>query len=135
MLESYIPIVLTFALAAGLAGALLTGATLLGPKKQSQEKLAPFECGAAQVSSPRLRFSVGFYVVAILFIVFDIEVAFVYPWVVKFRELSCLAPIGPGQMCPPGQSSAAGLYIMGTFLGVLSLGLLYVWRKRVLEWE
>src|SRR6185295_18949763 len=101
-------IILTFALAAGLAGALLAGATLLGPKKQSQEKLAPFECGAAQVSSPRLRFSVGFYVVAILFIVFDIEVAFVYPWVVQFRELSCLAPL-QGQLCPAGQSSPAGL--------------------------
>src|SRR5262245_54234954 len=114
MLDSYIPVVLAIALAAGLAGLFLAGATLLGPKRQSQEKLAPFECGAAQVTSPRLRFSVGFYVVAILFIVFDIEVAFVYPWVVRFRELSCKVPLSGG-LCPAGQSSLAGLAVMASF--------------------
>ena len=135
MLHTYIPVVLAIAIAAGMAGALLTLASVLGPKRPPKIKLAPFECGSAQVTSPRLRFSVGFYVVAILFIVFDIEVAFVYPWVVQFRELSCLSPISGGALCPPGQSSLAGLVIMGSFLGVLAIGLLYVWRKRVLEWE
>jgi NADH-quinone oxidoreductase subunit A len=135
MLQTYIPVVLAIGLAAVMAAALLLLTTVLGPRRPTSVKLAPFECGSAQVSNPRLKFSVGFYIVAILFIVFDIEVAFVYPWVVRFKELSCAQALGADGLCPVGQSSAAGLVIMMSFLGVLTIGLIYIIKKRVLEWE
>ena len=100
-------------------GVFLVGLShLLGPRKKKPGKLDPYECGVPILSNSRERFSVHFYLVAILFILFDIETVFLIPWAVLYRSL------GP-----------AGLVEMGIFLGVVIFGLTYVWRRGALEWE
>ena len=90
----------------------------LGPKRPSAEKLAPYECGFEAFEDSRMQFDVRYYLIAILFIAFDLEIAFVFPWAVIFRELGMI-----------------GLVEMGIFLGLLVLGFVYVWKKGALEWE
>src|SRR5687768_6949315 len=87
-LSTYIPAALSIVFALGFAGLLLVAAVALGPKRASAEKLSPFECGSEPIGSPRVRFSVKFYQVSLLFLVFDVESAFMYPWAVTFRDLS-----------------------------------------------
>ena len=118
MMEQYIPIGImgAFALAFGLV--LVNVNKWLGPSKPSEEKLSTYESGMEPVKTARERFSVKFYLVAMLFIVFDIEIVFMYPWAVKFRELGL-----------------AGLVEMLVFIGVLLVGFLYVWRKGALKWQ
>ena len=121
MLESYLPLVL--AIGAGVAVALgMLGVTIglnrwLGPRKPSAIKMAPFDCGSDPIGSPRVRFSVKFYEVAILFLVFDIEAAFLYPWAVVARDLGWF-----------GVAAAA------VFVGTLVVALIYVWKQRALDW-
>jgi NADH-quinone oxidoreductase subunit A len=99
--------------------ALLLGLQrLLAPKRPNAEKLSPYECGAPILGSAHQRLPVKFYVVAVLFLLFDIETVFLFPWSVLFRRLGLF-----------------GLVEMSVFLGVLVLGLVYVWRKGALEWE
>ncbi len=132
MAESYIP-ALMFVLFALVMGAVMIGLTMvLGPKRTSVIKDEPFECGSEPIGSPRVKFSVKFYQVAILFLVFDIEVAFLYPWASLFRELSCTGPLEAG-VCT-GQSSLFGLVEMMVFLGILVVALAYIWRKKALDW-
>jgi NADH-quinone oxidoreductase subunit A len=100
-----------------LAGALLSVHLLLGPRREFDEKLDPFECGERPIVSPRQRFSVKFYIVAMLFILFDVEAVFLYPWGALFIELGWF-----------------GLVTMSTFILVLGVGLAYVWMKGALEW-
>ena len=107
-------------------------AVFLGPKRQSDVKLAPFECGSEPIGSPRVRFSVKFYQVAILFVVFDIETAFLYPWAVLFRKLSCAGDYAQG-VCSAG-ISFFGYAEMATFVAVIVVALAYVWRKRAIGW-
>lgn len=107
-----------FALVAGFAGATVVLSSLLGPKHESAQKRIPYESGMLPLGPARRRFSVRFYLVAVLFILFDIEVVFMYPWAVTFRELG-----------------VPGLIEMGTFVLVLLVGLFYVWRRGALEWE
>jgi NADH-quinone oxidoreductase subunit A len=114
----YIGIVIVFVLAAAFAAANIGLAAVLGPKKPSQVKLEPFECGQPPLSVPGGRISVKFYLVAILFIVFDVELVFLYPWAVAYRTL------GP-----------AGLVEMFIFLGVLMVGFFYAWDNGVLDWQ
>lgn len=129
-LESYLPAGLAVALALGFCGLFTLVAIYVGPPRQSAtaEKLAPFECGSEPIGSPRVRFSVKFYQVAILFLVFDIETAFLYPWAVLFRQLSCIAPT-----CATGVS-LFGLVEMLVFVLVLVTALAYAWRKKAIGW-
>lgn len=120
MLSSYLPVLFQLILAIGFAGFLLTLTHLLGPRRGSPVKLSPFECGVNILDQAHHRFSVKFYLVAMLFILFDIETVFFYPWAVIFRE-----------------SLRHGLLLlteMGTFVGVLLVGFIFIWKKGVLEW-
>jgi NADH-quinone oxidoreductase subunit A len=118
MPESYLPILLLGVVAVALGGAMLGLAKVLGPKQPSTTKGLPFECGSPPIGSARERFSVKYYVTAILFLVFDIESVFVYPWAVLFRKLGWF-----------------GFVEMLTFTAFLLVGLVYVLRKGALEWE
>lgn len=118
MLDNYLPI-LIFMLIGGLLGvvALVIG-RLMGPKRPDPAKNSPYECGFPAFDDARLPFDVRFYLVAILFIVFDLETAFLVPWAVVFRKLGWF-----------------GMASMGIFLGLLVIGFIYEWRKGALEWE
>lgn len=120
----YLPIVLVFALAGAVGGLMLFLSNKLGPRRPSAVKEAPYEFGSPPVGSARERFGVKFYTVAILFIVFDIEAVFVYPWAIQLL---------------PGAQGGEGLgwpgYVsMGIFVATLVAGLVYVWKKGVLDW-
>ena len=91
---------------------------LLGPQRPTVEKLSPYECGFGAFEDARMQFDVRYYLIAILFIVFDLEIAFVFPWALVFRELGVF-----------------GLIEMGVFLALLVIGFIYVWKKGALEWE
>ena len=117
-LQTYFSIAAVLGLAAVLAVVMLTLAGVLGPRRYSLVKNAPFECGSDPVGSARERFSVKFYVVAILFVVFDIEAIFLYPWAVLFTELGW-----------------AGYVEMALFIFTVVIGLVYVWKKGVLDWN
>ena len=133
MAENYLPALVFVVFAVGF-GAVMLGLTMvLGPKRTSAVKDEPFECGSEPIGSPRVKFSVKFYQVAILFLVFDIEVAFLYPWAALFRELSCDAALDAAGVCT-GAPSLFGLVEMLIFLVILVLALAYVWRKRALDW-
>lgn len=119
MIAIYAPMFLLLATAALIAGAFWSAATFLGRhKKPSAEKNAPFECGSESSGGRHLKLSVKFYLTAIIFVVFDIESVFVYPWAVHFRDLGWV-----------------GLADMLGFLAVIVVALVYVWRKGALEWE
>ena len=133
MLANYIPILVFMAVGIGFAAILWVVAGALGPKHDTPEKSIPYETGQDPAQSPRARFSVGFYRTAILFLVFDIEAAFFYPWAVLYRDLSCKGTVKSG-ICH-GAATPAGLLVMVVFLSILVLALLYVWRKKALEWD
>ena len=114
----YVSILMVFAISALVAGALLGIPALIAPKRPSRVKGEPFECGKDPVALPEGRFAIKFSTVAIFFIIFDIELLFVWPWAVLYRQLGWF---GFGEML--------------VFLGVLMLGFLYIWRKRGLVWE
>ncbi len=133
MAESYLPALLFVLFAAGFAALMLGLTMVLGPKRATVIKDEPFECGSEPIGSPRVKFSVKFYQVAILFLVFDIEVAFLYPWASLFRELSCNGSLDAAGVCI-GEPSLFGLVEMLIFLGILVLGLAYIWRKKALDW-
>jgi NADH-quinone oxidoreductase subunit A len=132
MAVTYSPILvaLLFAIAFGML--FLALAMFMGPKHETAEKLAPFECGSEPIGSPRVRFSVKFYQVAILFLVFDIETAFLYPWAVLYRKLSCAGELY-GNVCSAGVTFF-GLAEMVVFLAILVVALAYVWRKKAIGW-
>ena len=115
---SYLPLLLLFVVAAVIAAALFTLATVIGPKNPTPEKMIPFECGSESTGSRFVRPSVKFYLTAILFVVFDIEVVLMYPWVVNFRGLGW-----------------NGFFTMISFVALLVVALAYVWKKGALEWE
>ena len=123
MLENWTPILLFFTLVTGFALVSVVGSRIIGMRKPTPEKAAPYECGMNPVGTARERFSVKFYLVAMLFILFDIEVVFLYPWAQLFKEFK-LAGLG---------SLIFGEMVI--FLGVLGLGLVYVWKRGALEWE
>ncbi|MEM9455758.1 MAG: NADH-quinone oxidoreductase subunit A [Myxococcota bacterium] len=133
MAQSYLPALMFVVFALGFAAVMMGLAMLLGPKRTTAIKDEPFECGSEPIGSPRVKFSVKFYQVAILFLVFDIEVAFLYPWASLFRELSCSVPLTITGACP-GEPSLFGLVEMMIFLGILVVGLAYIWRKKALDW-
>jgi NADH-quinone oxidoreductase subunit A len=123
-LQSYFPIGLVLIAAFVLAVVMLTLAGLLGPRRYSAVKNAPFECGSVPVGTAREKFSVKFYVLAILFIVFDIEAVFLYPWAVLLLPSEGY----PGLGWP-------GFVTMGIFAATLLAGLAYAWKKGVIDWN
>ena len=133
MPDSYIPALMFVIFAVGFGAVNLLGAMVLGPKRTSVIKDEPFECGSEPIGSPRVKFSVKFYQVAILFLVFDIEVAFLYPWASLFRELSCTGPLDAAGVCT-AEPTLFGLVEMLVFLAILVVALAYIWRKRALDW-
>jgi NADH-quinone oxidoreductase subunit A len=114
----YIPILMVFAAAAAVAGALLGIPLLIAPRRIFPIKQEPFECGKDPVMLPEGRFAIKFSTIAIFFIIFDIELVFVWPWAAMYRQLGWF-----------------GFVEMLVFLGILMLGFLYIWKKRGLEWE
>jgi NADH-quinone oxidoreductase subunit A len=133
MTSDYVPALL--AILGGVVFALLltAAAKFLGPHRPSKAKDYPYECGSDVIGSPRARFEVKFYQVAIVFLVFDIETAFLYPWAVRYRELSCSGVVESG-LCSGG-ISFFGLGEILVFMGILVVALAYVWRKRAVGWE
>ena len=129
---SYSPVLVAILFGSFFALTFLALAILLGPKHDTAEKLAAFECGSEPIGSPRVRFTVKFYQVAILFLVFDIEAAFLYPWAVLFRDLSCTGNV-VARTCI-GETSWFGFVEMAVFLVVLLVALAYGWRKKAIEW-
>ena len=118
MLAEYLPTLLFLIVATGIGIALIVIGNLLGPKRPSAEKLSPYECGFEAFEDARMQFDVRYYLIAIQFIIFDLEIAVVFPWAVNFRNLGIV-----------------GLTEMGIFIGLLVLGFVYVWKKGALEWE
>jgi len=116
--ESYLPILFLFVFTLIVSGALLGLSVLLGPRRPSAIKDLPFEFGSPNIGSARERFSVKYYVTAILFLVFDIESVFIYPWAVLFKQLGWF-----------------GFFEMLAFVAFILVGLVYVLRKGALEWE
>ncbi|MBI5167706.1 MAG: NADH-quinone oxidoreductase subunit A [candidate division NC10 bacterium] len=114
----YLPILALIVLAVLFALGTLLMSSIFGPKRPTPEKLSPYECGITPVGTARERFSVKFYLIAMLFIVFDIEIVFLYPWAVVFRQLRLF-----------------GLIEMAIFILILCIGLCYAWKKGGLEWE
>ncbi len=118
MLESYLPIVIFIAVGMVIGVAPIVLGKLLSPHNPTVEKLSPYECGFEAFEDARTQFDVRFYLVAILFIIFDLEIAFLFPWAVVFHELGWPAIIA-----------------MGIFLLLLTVGFIYEWKKGALEWE
>jgi NADH-quinone oxidoreductase subunit A len=116
-MDGWLGLVIMVVLSAGYAGVMIGASLLLGPKNPTPEKLAPYECGMPAVGDARERHSVKFYLVAMIFLLFDIEIAFLYPWAVALRDLGWV-----------------GFAQLVTFFMVLSVGYVYVWRKGVLDW-
>lgn len=118
MLGVYLPIVLLVAVAVAFGLGSIIFSSLVGPKKFSELKMSPYESGVEPVGTARERFSIKFYIIAMLFILFDIEAVFLYPWAVLFKRLGMF-----------------GLMEMGVFIVILFVGYIYVWKKGALEWE
>jgi NADH-quinone oxidoreductase subunit A len=122
MLANYLPVLIFLGVAALLAGALLGLGTILGRigvrHRGDAEKISTYECGFEPFEDSRMRFDVRYYLVAILFIVFDLEIAFLFPWAVSLRE-----------------TGHYGLVVMGVFLAILVVGFIYEWKKGALEWD
>ena len=117
-MSEYVPVLIMLLLAAATAGGMLIATSLIGPKKEFADKMEPFECGESPIVSPKLRFSVKFYLVALFFVIFDIEAVFVYPWAVLFKDLGMF-----------------GFVEMMIFIFILAIGLTYVWKRGALEWD
>jgi len=118
MNNPFLPLLVIFAVASVIVLALLTVASLFGPKSTNAAKNDPFESGNPPRGDARIRFSVRFYLVAMLFLIFDLEVVFLYPWAIYFRQLGVF-----------------GLVQMGIFLVILTIGYAYVWKKGGFEWN
>lgn len=134
MLRSYLPVLLLLGFVILNAVLILGLAHLTVRPQPTTVKSQPYESGIAPLGDARERFSVKFYLVAMLFIVFDIETVFMIPWGVHFRQLSCAVPM-VGDACPAGQLSFAGLGEMVMFATILIVGFVYVWKKGALTWD
>lgn len=113
----YLPLLMHFVLAGALAGAIVLLSWLIGYRKPTRAKLSPYECGMTPIGDARGRFSVKFYLVAMLFILFDVEAVFLYPWAIILRELKMF-----------------GFFEMLVYVGIVLVGFFYIWKKGVLDW-
>jgi NADH-quinone oxidoreductase subunit A len=118
LLAEYFPILVFLAIAGGIAAAMIGASFVLARQRPDSEKLSPYECGFDPFEDARVRFDVRYYLVAILFIIFDLEVAFLFPWAVSLGDIGLF-----------------GFWSMIVFLGVLTVGFAYEWMKGALEWE
>ena len=134
MARTYLPVLLLIGFVAFNAAAIIVLSTLLVRRRPTAEKLAAYESGMPVLGDARERFSVKFYMVAMLFIVFDIETVFMIPWGVHYKQLSCAVPLVAGA-CPAGQLSFFGLGEMLVFILILLVGFVYVWKKGALQWD
>ena len=118
LLSEYLPILMFIGVAVGLGLVLMLSALIVAVRNPDPEKLSAYECGFNAFDDARMKFDVRFYLVSILFIIFDLEVAFLFPWAVAFKDISMV-----------------GFWSMMVFLGVLTAGFAYEWKKGALEWE
>jgi len=118
LLIEYLPILIFMAVACVVSVAMIAGSLLAGPRKPDADKLSAYECGFDAFSDARNRFDVRFYLVTLLFIIFDLEIAFLFPWAISLGKIGLF-----------------GFWSMMVFLGVLTLGFIYEWKKGGLEWE
>jgi NADH-quinone oxidoreductase subunit A len=118
LLRDWFPILIFLVIAGAVAVAMVAGSFLLARQRPDSEKLSPYECGFEPFEDARIRFDVRYYLVAILFIIFDLEVAFLFPWAVALGDIGLF-----------------GFWSMVVFLAVLTVGFIYEWRKGALEWE
>jgi NADH-quinone oxidoreductase subunit A len=118
MLAEYFPVLLFILVALGFGGALIGAGSLIAPSRPDSEKLSPYECGFEAFEDARMKFDVRYYLVAILFILFDLEILFLFPWAVTLKEIGGL-----------------GFWAMCVFLLLLVVGFIYEWKKGALEWE
>ena len=132
--RTYLPVLLLLGFVVLNAVLLLAVSHLVIRRRVTAEKDTPYESGIPPLGDARERFSVKFYMVAMLFIIFDIETVFMIPWGVHFRQLSCAVPLQNG-MCPSGQISFFGLGEMLVFMAILLVGFIYVWKKGALQWD
>lgn len=118
LLVEYLPILVFLIMASGLSVMMVAASLIVGVRKPDSEKLSAYECGFDAFDDTRSRFDVRFYLVAILFIIFDLEIAFLFPWAVALGEIGLL-----------------GFWSMVIFLGILTVGFVYEWKKGALDWE
>ncbi|WP_035708516.1 NADH-quinone oxidoreductase subunit A [Niveispirillum irakense] len=118
LLVQYLPILVFLVIATVIAGAMVVASLVVARQKPDSEKLSAYECGFEPFDDARSKFDVRFYLVAILFIIFDLEVAFLFPWAISL-----------------GQIGMFGFWSMMIFLGILTIGFIYEWKKGALEWE
>lgn len=118
LVYDYLPILIFLTIAAVVSGAMLVASYLAAQHKPDSEKLSPYECGFEPFSDARTKFEVRYYLVSILFIIFDLEVAFLFPWAISLGDIGLF-----------------GFWSMMLFLGVLTIGFIYEWKKGALEWE
>ncbi len=118
MLENYLPILIFIVIGAAIGLVAIAAGFLIGPHRPDSEKLSPYECGFEAFEDSRMKFDVRYYLVAILFIIFDLEIAFLFPWAVVLEEIGMF-----------------GFLAMVVFLGILVIGFIYEWKKGALEWE
>jgi len=118
MLENYLPILIFVVIGIVFGVVFISIGRVLGPHKPDSDKLAPYECGFEAFEDSRMKFDVRYYLIAILFIIFDLEIAFLFPWAVSLKEIGLF-----------------GFMAMAMFLGVLVIGFIYEWKKGALEWE
>ena len=121
---NYLPLLLQILVAVGMGTVMVTGSSIIGKHRRTVSKLDTYECGIVAEGNARGRFSVRFYMVAMLFILFDVEVVFMLPWAVIFRRLPSLT----------GGNKMFGFYEMLVYLGFVAVGLFYVWKKGILTW-
>jgi NADH-quinone oxidoreductase subunit A len=118
MLENYLPIMIFIAIGVAIGVLPILAGFVLAPSKPDSEKLSPYECGFEAFEDTRMRFDVRYYLVAILFIIFDLEIAFLFPWAIVLDSIGMF-----------------GFIAMMVFLGILVIGFIYEWKKGALEWE
>ncbi len=118
MLENYLPILIFIAIGLLFGAAMIGVGFIMSPRKPDSDKLSPYECGFEAFEDSRMKFDVRYYLVAILFIIFDLEIAFLFPWAVVLDQIGM-----------------AGFWAMMIFLGILVVGFIYEWKKGALEWE
>jgi NADH-quinone oxidoreductase subunit A len=118
MLENYLPVLVFIVIATGVGAVMIALGFVLSPNRPDAEKNSPYECGFEAFEDSRMKFDVRYYLVAILFIIFDLEIAFLFPWAVVLDQIGMV-----------------GFWAMMIFLGILVVGFIYEWKKGALEWE
>ena len=118
MLENYLPVLIFIVIGLGMGAIMITLGFVLSPHKPDSEKLSPYECGFEAFGDARMKFDVRYYLVAILFIIFDLEIAFLFPWAIVLTDIGMF-----------------GYVAMLIFLGILVIGFIYEWKKGALEWD